>query len=286
RDQNRAELFRRLPHRLQPAQHFPPPKAGIDQNARPGGRNHGRVAAAAAAQDGERDRHGSSIEPRGAGPRTIFPREGGQLLLGGLGGGWGRSRRCRRATFARTRRLALLTVAVGGATATLRLALRLRRGRGARLLGVVGHVPARSFELDGGGGQQFFQRTTARLALGQGSGAESLNLLHALVAARALIFVQRHGETILAEHKTPPNAATLRQSPRARWRRRSGCGPARRRPRPAPPPRRSRPAIVARTPWRSPGRGRPAAPRCSGTRRRLPPAGRSAHPGWPAGLPR
>src|SRR5580700_2506488 len=62
-----------------------------------------------------------------------------------------------------------------------------------RLIGVVGYVPARPFELHGGGGDHLFNfATTLRTLLDHPVG-EFLDFLKAVTALLALIFVKGHG---------------------------------------------------------------------------------------------
>ena len=62
-----------------------------------------------------------------------------------------------------------------------------------RFVGVVGDVPARSFELHGGRGNHLLDPPTALGALLDHSVGKLLNFFEAMTAFFALIFVKRHG---------------------------------------------------------------------------------------------
>lgn len=62
-----------------------------------------------------------------------------------------------------------------------------------RLVGVVGHVPARSLELDGGRGDHLLDASAAFRTLLEHLVGKLLNFLELMTALFALIFVKRHG---------------------------------------------------------------------------------------------
>ena len=62
-----------------------------------------------------------------------------------------------------------------------------------RFVGVVGHVPARSLELDGGRGDHLLDAAAAFRTLLEHLVGKLLNFLELMTALFALIFVKRHG---------------------------------------------------------------------------------------------
>jgi len=62
-----------------------------------------------------------------------------------------------------------------------------------RLVSVVGDVPARAFELHGGGGDHLLHAAAAFGALLDHLVGKFLNLFEAMTALFALVFVKRHG---------------------------------------------------------------------------------------------
>jgi len=98
-----------------------------------------------------------------------------------------------RISVLRSRILRGIALAVG-----IRLRLRFRSARA--LLGVVGHVPARSLELHGGRGDHLLDLAAAFRALLHHRVRKSLDALKAMTAFLALIFVKGHGRNVRVGH--------------------------------------------------------------------------------------
>jgi hypothetical protein len=70
-----------------------------------------------------------------------------------------------------------------------------------RLIGVVGHVPSRAFELHGGRGDHLLHLAAALRALLYHPVRKFLDLLEAVTALLALVFVKGHGFGYLAKNQ-------------------------------------------------------------------------------------
>src|SRR5690606_18986393 len=146
-------------------------------------------------------------------------------LRRGLAARWCRGRRGARVSRALVGRVLLVSAALtrAGAAGAVR---RRRTAACARLLGVVGDVPARALELDGGRGQQLaYLAATGRTCLHRRV-RELLDHLETVSTGVALVLVQRHGRRSLQPSTIAGGAGERPQasrgpsspSPSIRWR--------------------------------------------------------------------